>query len=99
MAVRVLLALLAVLLVTLQYRLWVGEGSLAEVYTLKREIEAQRAELQRLRKRNGTLQAEVADLKRGLEAVEERARNDLGMIRDREIFYQVVEPEPGRDGD
>ena len=95
---RLLLALLVVLLVVLQFRLWVGEGSLAEVYTLKREIATQQQELERLRKRNDALRAEVADLKRGLDAVEERARNDLGMIRDQEVFYQVVEP-GGKTGD
>jgi len=92
---RILIALLMIVLLTLQYRLWVGEGSLAEVYGLKREIAVQQAELERLRQRNAALQAEVADLKQGLEAIEERARSELGMIRKGEIFYQVVEPDQG----
>ncbi len=83
--------LLIVMLVVLQYRLWVGEGSLAELYLLKEDIELQRAELQQMRRRNQALQAEVNDLKKGLEAIEERARNDLGMIREGEIFYQIIE--------
>jgi len=92
---RILIALLMIVLLTLQYRLWVGEGSLAEVYGLKQEIKVQQAELERLRQRNAALQAEVADLKQGLEAIEERARSELGMIRKGEIFYQVVEPDQG----
>ena len=85
----VLLALLA----ALQYRLWVGEGSLGEITVLRREIREQHEELDRLRERNRALQAEVEDLKRGLEAIEERARSEMGMIREGEVFYQIVEPE------
>ncbi len=79
------------MLMVLQYRLWVGEGSLAELYLLKEDIALQKAELQQMRRRNQALQAEVNDLKKGLEAIEERARNDLGMIREGEIFYQIIE--------
>ncbi len=81
------------MLVILQYRLWVGEGSLAELHLLKADIEIQKDELQQMRRRNQALQAEVNDLKKGLEAIEERARNDLGMIKEGEIFYQIIEPE------
>ena len=63
-------------LVALQYRLWVGEGSFAEVVTLKRQLAAQRAELADLYERNATLQAEVDDLKDGLAAIEARARDE-----------------------
>jgi cell division protein FtsB len=91
---RILVAVLVVLLILLQYRLWVGEGSLAEVHSLRKEIEAQKAELQRLRQRNLALQAEVNDLKQGLDAIEERARSELGMIREGEIFLQIIE-KPG----
>ncbi|MCB1831272.1 MAG: cell division protein FtsB [Chromatiaceae bacterium] len=89
---RFLVALLLLLLVVLQYRLWVGEGSLADVYNLKQEINEQKQALLRLEQRNGALQAEVSDLKRGLEAIEERARSELGMIKDNEVFYQVTAP-------
>jgi cell division protein FtsB len=89
---RILIAVLVVLLILLQYRLWVGEGSLAEVHTLRQEIEAQKAELERLRQRNLALQAEVNDLKQGLDAIEERARSELGMIREGEIFLQIIAP-------
>lgn len=90
---RLLVGFLLGLLLILQYRLWVGEGSLAEVSNLKREIQAQAGELVQLRERNRALQAEVEDLRSGLEAVEERARSELGMVKEGEVFYQVIEPE------
>ena len=92
---RIVIAILFLMLITLQYRLWVGEGSLAEVYSLRQEIKVQKETLAGLRKRNQALQAEVADLKKGLEAIEERARSELGMIRKDEVFYQVIEPDKG----
>jgi cell division protein FtsB len=92
---RWLLGILILLLLWLQYRLWVGEGSLAEVVSLQQEIARQRAELGRLEARNKALQAEVADLKDGLDALEERARSELGMIKQGEVFYQVIESLPG----
>jgi cell division protein FtsB len=82
-------ALLLVLLV-LQYRLWVGEGSLAEVMQLKRQMAMQSAELADLRERNATLQAEVDDLREGLEAIEARARTELGLIRPGETYFQLL---------
>ena len=88
---RCLLWLLVVLLLLLQYRLWVGDGSLAEVWELYRQVAEQKEENQRLRERNQALDAEVLDLKQGLEAMEERAREELGMIREDERFYQIVE--------
>ncbi len=90
---RVLIGILFVLFLWLQYRLWVGEGSLAEVYNLRREIDQQQLELERMKQRNQVLEAEVRDLKTGLEALEERARTELGMIREGEVYYQVVEPD------
>jgi len=90
---RLLIAILLVLFLWLQYRLWVGEGSLAEVHNLKREIEIQQQEVDALKRRNQVLEAEVRDLKRGTEALEERARSELGMIREGEVFYQIVEPD------
>lgn len=94
--IRVLIAILLVMLIVLQYRLWVGEGSLAEVYNLRQEIDKQKQELLRLRERNGALQAEVSDLKRGLDAIEERARSELGMIKEDEVFYQITAPQGTR---
>ncbi len=88
---RWLIALLVATLLVLQYRLWVGEGSLSEVWHLRQQVEAQRKENERLVERNMALDAEVTDLKQGMDAIEERARNDLGMIKEDEIFYQVIE--------
>ena len=93
---RILIGTLLVVFLWLQYRLWVGEGSLAEVHNLQQEISRQQAELERLTQRNRVLEAEVLDLKTGLEALEERARTELGMIKEGELFYQVIEPEPER---
>ena len=96
---RILIGILFVLFIWLQYRLWVGEGSLAEVYNLRNEIELQQAELETLKERNEVLEAEVRDLKTGMEAIEERARTELGMIREGEVYYQVIEsPLPEKDG-
>lgn len=86
--------LLAFLLLWLQYRLWVGDGSLAEVWDLYSQVEWQREENRQLRERNQALEAEVQDLKKGLGAIEERAREELGMIKEGEDFYQIIEPPP-----
>lgn len=91
--IKILIAVLLAMLIVLQYRLWVGEGSLAEVHSLRQEIDDQKRELLRLEKRNGALQAEVSDLKSGLDAIEERARSELGMIKEDEVFYQVTTPQ------
>ncbi len=88
---------LVVTLLSLQYRLWVGDGSVAEVRHLQRQIAAQRAELAALDERNAALKAEVAGLKKGLAAVEARARSELGMIRENETFFQVIPPVEGRE--
>ena len=88
---RWLVWLLIGLLVLLQYKLWVGDGSLAEVWKLYQQVEAQKEENRQLRERNQALEAEVQDLKQGLEAIEERAREELGMVREDETFYQIIE--------
>jgi cell division protein FtsB len=89
--VKALLILLAALLALVQFRLWVGDESLAEVWRLRQAIEHQSAENVLLKSRNQRLEAEVHDLKNGLDAVEERARMELGMIRKGEIYFQIVE--------
>ena len=86
-----LLILLVILLVFLQYSLWFGDGSLQDVWRLHQDVEQQRQENAVLRERNEALEAEVLDLQQGLEAIEERAREDLGMIKKGETFYQVIE--------
>jgi len=90
---KLLLAGLLVLFITLQSSLWVGEGSLAEVHRLKQKIEKQQAENKQLSERNAALEAEVRDFKQGLGAIEERARNELGMVKKDETFFQVIEKE------
>lgn len=86
-----LVILLLLLFLYLQYRLWVGEDSLLDVRALQQEIDLQKAENARLQERNAVLDAEVRDLKQGLDAIEEHAREDLGMVKEGETFYQVVE--------
>ena len=88
---RWLVWLLVVLFVLLQYKLWLGDGSLAEVWDLYRQVEQQKIDNQRLQERNQALEAEVQDLKQGLDSIEERAREELGMIKDSETFYQIIE--------
>jgi len=97
---RWLVGILLLVLLALQYRLWVGDGSLAEVQALRGEVGAQKMELEQLRSRNQTLEAEVQDLRGGLDALEERARSELGMIKQGEMFLQVIEdPRNGAAGE
>lgn len=96
---RLFLAFLALLLILLQYRLWVDDGGLLAGHDLRREIRGQEAQNNSLSERNQALAAEVRDLKKGLDAIEERARVELGMIRDGETFYRVIPPAPdGENG-
>jgi cell division protein FtsB len=88
---RKLILLLVILLGYLQYRLWLGDGGLLELWNVHQEVEAQREENARLRERNDALNAQVLDLKQGLDALEERAREDMGMVKQGETFYQIVE--------
>ncbi len=88
---RTFLACLLALLAFLQYRLWVSDEGMREVWHLAAAVDSQRADNAVLTERNGQLKAEVADLKQGLTALEERARHDLGMIGVTETFYQVVD--------
>lgn len=85
------MSVLFVLLVGLQQRLWLGDGSLEEVRDLDRRTRAQQGENEQYLERNRALDAEVRDLKGGLDAIEERARRELGMTRKDETFYLLVE--------
>jgi len=87
-------AVLFILLLALQYKLWVGQGSLAEVSRLNQTIEKQTAINTKQRERNDALDAEVQDLKKGVEAIEERARSELGMIKQDETFFQIIDEQP-----
>ena len=95
---KILLALLVLILIGLQYRLWFGDGSLSEVVQLSRELEIQKQRLRELEDRNRILEAQVLDLQNGLDAFEEKARNDLGMIKQGETFIQLI-PKQAGDGD
>jgi cell division protein FtsB len=88
---RWLTGLLLILLVLLQYRLWVGDGGLSDVRRLRHAVQQQKLTNEALRERNQALAGEVKDLKHGLDAIEERARTELGMVKQGETFYQVVE--------
>ncbi len=91
---RILLAVLVLLLLLLQYTLWLGEGGFTDVHRLQLRVTEQQRENARLEQRNHQLEAEVQDLRQGYDAIEERARSELGMIGQEEEFYQVV---PGVD--
>lgn len=94
---QLIFTLLLLVLIGLQLRMWVGDGSFAEVASLKKQLAAQRAELADLQERNATLQAEVDDLKSGLAAIEARARSELGLIREGETYFQLLDPQVRRD--
>jgi len=88
---RIVLVVLVALLAWLQYRLWFGSGGNHEVAALQAQVEQQARQNDGLRDRNAALAAEVADLKSGEAAIEERARAELGMIKPGEVFYRVVD--------
>jgi cell division protein FtsB len=93
---KIFAVLLALAVIALQYRLWISDDGVNEVRRLETAVQVQERENAELEARNAQLAAEVANLKQGLDAVEERARSDLGMVRANETFYQVVAPDPGR---
>jgi cell division protein FtsB len=88
---RAVSLILVVLLLLLQYPLWLGKGSWLKVWDLNRQVEAQQRINQQTKARNALLDAEVRDLKEGTAAFEERARSELGMIKRDEVFYQTLE--------
>ena len=83
--------IMVLLLLLLQYRLWTGNGSLIEVSLLREEIEKVKSENESLKERNLSLTAEVFNLKQGHEAIEEIARGEMGMVKDGETFYQIID--------
>lgn len=82
---------LIVILALLQWRLWAGDGGVMELRALEQSLARQQAENEQLQQRNRMLENEILDLKNGLEAIEERARSELGMIREGETFYMIIE--------
>ncbi len=93
---KVLALTLAALILLVQYPLWLGRGSWLRVWEVDRQIRTQRETNRHHQARNNGLDAEVRDLKTGVEAVEERARSELGMIKQDEIFFQVLGETPKR---
>lgn len=90
---RLLIGILLILFCLLQYRLWFGQYSVTDYLQRLDEIATQRASNQELQKRNRMLMADVTDLQQGLEAIEERARNELGLIGEDEVFFRIVQTE------
>ena len=90
---KIIAFVLLVLLIWLQYKIWLQDGGIPEVIQLQQEVEEVKTEVQQLQERNSSLDAEVKDLKKGLDAIEERARSEMGMIKKGEVYYQVIEPE------
>lgn len=89
---RLLIMALLLVFIGLQYRLWFGDGSLSEVVQLTAELELQKKKLLELEERNRKLEAQVLDLQSGFDAYEEKARNELGMVKKGETFFQIVSP-------
>ncbi len=89
---KLLALFLLLLLLWLQYKVWLEEGGVPEVIELQKEVESVKNEVDILQERNSSLDAEVKDLKKGFDAIEERARSEMGMIKKGETYYQVIEP-------
>lgn len=95
---KILISVLILVFIGLQFKLWFGDGSLSEVVQLSSELKIQKARLEELEERNRILEAQVLDLQNGLDAFEEKARNDLGMIKQGETFIQLIPAEEGAAG-
>lgn len=91
---RLLAILLVSVIVALQWPLWIGKGSWLKVWQLDNQLVEQKKSNEKLQLRNAALDAEVKDLKTGVDAIEERARNELGMIRQDEVFFQILDRTP-----
>ena len=91
---RALAIVLGALIVLIQYPLWFGKGGWLRAWDVDRQVSAQKAKNSELERRNAHLAAEVRDLKTGTEAIEERARQELGMVRPDEVFYQYKDAAP-----
>ncbi len=94
---KILALVLLILLVWLQYKIWLQDGGIPEVLQLQQEVESVKTEVDKLEERNASLDAEVQDLKKGLDAIEERARSEMGMIKEGEVYYQVIDSDKSDD--
>ena len=91
---RALAIILGALIIAIQYPLWFGKGGWLRAWDVDRQVSAQKTKNSQLENRNAHLAAEVRDLKTGTEAIEERAREELGLVRPDETFYQYRDPAP-----
>ena len=96
---KIIAVVLLGLLIWLQYKIWLLDGGIPEIVQLEQEVEQVQVEVKQLRERNQSLDAEVKDLKKGLDAIEERARSEMGMIKEGETYYQVIESETEKSPD
>jgi cell division protein FtsB len=95
---RILAGILGVLILLLQYPLWLGKGGWLRAWQLDQEVSRQKGKNGQLDARNATLAAEVRDLKTGTEAIEERARSEMGMLRPGEVFFQYDDNQSATSG-
>lgn len=89
--IKILITVIILLIIHLQYRLWVGDGSVAQIKEYQARLETVKEKVKEKKERNEALYAEIEDLRKGQEAIEERARDELGMIKENETFFQVIE--------
>jgi cell division protein FtsB len=94
---RIISIILLIFLLLLQYRLWFGKNSVPDYYGLKEDVQRQKLANEKLRSRNKILYADIDDLKLGIQAVEESARNELGMIKEGETFFRLIPNEQTQD--
>ena len=88
---KIIAFVLLALFLWLQYKVWLQDGGIPEILQLEQEVDQVKTEVKTLRERNASLDAEVKDLKKGLDAIEERARSEMGMLKEGEVYYQVIE--------
>ncbi|MCF7966930.1 MAG: septum formation initiator family protein [Methylobacter tundripaludum] len=88
---KTLIAIIILLIIHFQYRIWVGDGSVAQIEAYQQRLDVLKKQAEEKRQRNEALYAEVLDLRKGQEAIEERARDELGMIKEDETFFHVLE--------
>ena len=88
---KYIITVIILLIVHLQYRLWVGDGSIAQIKEYQARLDVLKQKTKEKKERNDALYAEVLDLRKGQEAIEERARDELGMVKEKETFFQVIE--------
>ena len=88
---KYIIAVIILLIIHLQYRLWVGDGSVAQVKEYQARLDVLKEKAKAKKERNEALYAEIEDLRKGQEAIEERARDEFGMIKENETFIQVIE--------